>query len=71
MKVKKKPESLYFLGYLLEVIIFFDNLDFFPQSGEFGPFFRNHIFQVEIWQTFARKKSLLQGQRQPAPIRLE
>jgi hypothetical protein len=64
MKVEKKPESFSILGYLVEVIIKFGDLEkkFVQNLANLGYFFhensfcvgRNHIFQVEIWRNSAK-----------------
>jgi hypothetical protein len=41
MKVGKKPESLYILGYLLELVIKIWQFEFsFSKSGQFRPIFK-------------------------------
>jgi hypothetical protein len=66
MKVEKKSEYFYILGYLLELIIkiWQSELLLLLKSGKFDPFFpwktlcihQNHIFEVKIWQSFTPPK---------------
>jgi hypothetical protein len=66
MKVGEKPESLYIIGCLLELIIKICQFEFSSSSAKFRPIFQwkilwttwNHIFQVEILRNFAPKKTL-------------
>jgi hypothetical protein len=71
MKVERKTESFYILGYLLELIIkiWWFGIKFKIQKlVNFGPFFawkilwilgQNHIFQVKICQKFASKRNTI------------
>jgi len=61
MKNRKKPESFYILGYLMELIIKVWEFGIFlinvTNLGHFFPWkilciAWNHIFQVEIWRQF-------------------
>jgi hypothetical protein len=63
MKVEKKTESFYIIGYLLELIIkiWQSELLLLLKSGKFEPIFpwktlcidQNHIFKVKISQSFS------------------
>jgi hypothetical protein len=65
---KKKTESFYIRGYLLELItenMAIRNFFFLQNLASLGHFFfpwkvlckgRNHILEVEIWRNFAEKK---------------
>jgi hypothetical protein len=52
MKVGKKPESLYILGYLLELIIKIWQFEFSSSnSGKFGPIFqkKNPLYNLKSY----------------------
>jgi len=50
MNVGKKPESLYFLGYLLELIIKIWQFEFSSsKSGQFRPIFQWNILCTTCW----------------------
>jgi len=64
MKVEKKSESFYIVGYQLEHIIKIWQFGFYfiLKSGNFGPFFREKsfvqveiiFFWVKIWRKFGK-----------------
>jgi hypothetical protein len=67
MKIEKKSESFYILGYLLELIIKIWRFGsyYFSKSDEFGTFFSmenplylsKSYFSSRIWQNFAKTKN--------------
>jgi hypothetical protein len=51
MKNRKKPESFYILGYLMELMKKYEDLDFFFICDKFGSFFpmENPLYRLKSY----------------------